>query len=93
MKTNNAIRLDKVLEKLAEMNELELTRQELISLTKKPILTNSDLTILFHISRKTAWRWREKEVIRYIRISNRYYYRWDDVLLLLKHYLSDKKNS
>jgi hypothetical protein len=93
MKTNNAIRLDKVLEKLSEMNELELTRKELINLTKRPILTNSDLTILFNISRKTAWRWRRNNTIPYITISNRYFYRWDDVLILLKQHLSKKKNS
>ena len=84
MKTNNSQKLDKVLEELLKANSITLTRQMLQQMAAKPVLTNSDFILLFNISAKTAGRWRDKNVIAFLVVTQRYYYLWTDVLDLLK---------
>ncbi|SDZ84734.1 MerR family transcriptional regulator [Pedobacter hartonius] len=84
MKKNNSKKLDKVLERLLTLTDTQLTREKLIGLSKKELLTTSDFAILFAICTKTVARWREKEKISYVRLSRRYYYFWTDVVALLE---------
>ena len=69
---------------MVKANSITLTKQTLTAMAAKPVITNSDFIIIFKISAKTAGRWRDKKIIAFLTVSNRYYYLWTDVLDLMK---------
>jgi hypothetical protein len=84
MKNNNSKKLDKVLESLLMFTDTQLTREKLMHLSKKQLLTTNDFAILFAICTKTVARWRKMDKINYIKLSNRYYYYWTDIVALIE---------
>jgi len=93
MKITNTAKLDKLLEVALNIESASITRKELTELKKKPLLTNSDFTLLFSISSKTAYNWRKENLIGFIKISRRVYYRWQSVVDLLQSRMKNSKPS
>lgn len=91
MKTTNAKKLDQLLQVVLNMQPTNLTRKDLNEMKKKTLLTNSDFTLLFSISSRTAYNWREAEIIEFIRISRRVYYHWKSVEQLLLSRIENNK--
>jgi hypothetical protein len=89
MKTTNTKKLDQLLEAVLNLEKTGLTRKELTELKKKPLLTNSEFTVLFSISSKTSYNWRKDKIVEFIRISRRVYYRWQSVVELLQSQVSN----
>jgi hypothetical protein len=89
MKTTNTKKLDQLLEAVLNLEKTGLTRKELTELKKKPLLTNSEFTVLFSISSKTSYNWRKEKIVEFIRISRRVYYRWQSVVELLQSQVSN----
>lgn len=90
MKIKNSKKLEKVLESLLQTNATELDEELMKKMVSKPLLTNGDFVSVFGIDHKTAYRWRQSDVINYIKVSTRVYYHWKDVILLLSTKQSTK---
>jgi len=51
---------------------------------KYMILDNTDLTILLKVSSRTLKKWRDNNLIAYSQISNKIFYRLNDVIKFLE---------
>lgn len=68
------------------MDDLLMYRPDngkLKKIREKEVLDSSDMTILFQICAKTLYRWRKNSIIKFRKVSGKYYFLWVDVLPLL----------
>ena len=71
--------------------KLELTIKKLDklqgSILEKQIIDNADFLRLMQISSSTAKNWRNKGIIPFAQIENKFYYKIEDIQIMLdKHY-------
>jgi hypothetical protein len=84
MNNEISIKLDKVLAALIELRENNKGRSQLKTIGKKELLDTSDMIILFQVEPKTLYRWRKKCLLKFVKISGKCFYLWNDVLSILE---------
>jgi hypothetical protein len=52
---------------------------------------NQEFLQIMNISKKTAMVWRQKDIIKFSNVGNKYYYRLKDILKLLEENYNPKK--
>jgi hypothetical protein len=70
------------LEAVSQINGIQRGDNTIVALSKKNVLNTADIMMLFNISERSVARWRKKRKLKFIK-PGRYYYLWDDILLLL----------
>jgi hypothetical protein len=56
------------------------------------VLDNAEFLLFMKISRNTAQRWRDKGLIKFSKVGNKYYYKVSDIKEMFeKHYVSSFK--
>jgi hypothetical protein len=70
------------LEVVSQINGIQRGDNTIVALSKKNVLNTADIMVLFNISERSVARWRTKRKLKFIK-PGRYYYLWDDILLLL----------
>lgn len=84
MNNEISIKIDKVLAALIELSEDDKGHSKLKNLGKKELLDSSDMLILFQISPETLYRWRKKCALKFVKISGKCFYLWNDVVSVLE---------
>jgi len=84
MKTTNSSKLDYLLNRLQKLETAHLRQQDLAAMTRKTLLTISDIALLFSITSRTAYNWRKKNLIESVVISRIVYFHWPSVIKLMQ---------
>lgn len=84
MNNEISVKLDKVLATLIELRENDKGHSKLKTLGKKELLDSSDMLILFQVRPETLYRWRKKCLLKFVKISGKCFYLWNDVLSILE---------
>ena len=76
--------MKQILEAIIYARQLDKYDLLVMEMSKKPLLDTADMMLLFQSSERTIARWRADDIIAYSEVSGSCYYKFAELLPLLK---------